>query len=65
MIKVSRIEWLGGYRLRFRFNDESVGEYDFAKLVNEQSDESHILVATLPPGLAAIHTLRRSSSCPT
>ncbi len=35
MIKVSRIEWLGGYRLRFRFNDESVGEYDFAKLVNE------------------------------
>ncbi len=35
MIKVSRIEWLGGYRLRFRFNDESVGDYDFAELVNE------------------------------
>lgn len=35
MIKVSRIEWLAGHRLRFRFNDELAGEYDFARLVNE------------------------------
>jgi hypothetical protein len=35
MIKVSKIDWLGGYRLRFRFNDDSVGELDFAALVNE------------------------------
>lgn len=36
MIKVSKIEWLGGYRLRFRFSDDSGGEYDFAALVKEQ-----------------------------
>jgi hypothetical protein len=35
MIKVSRINWLGGHRLEFRFTDDSVGEYDFAALVNE------------------------------
>jgi hypothetical protein len=35
MIKVSKIDWLGEHRLRFHFNDESVGECDFAKLVNE------------------------------
>ncbi len=35
MIKVSKIDWLGDHRLRFRFNDESVGEYDFAALVSE------------------------------
>jgi hypothetical protein len=35
MIKVSKIDWLGGHRLRFRFNDDSVGEMDFAALVNE------------------------------
>jgi hypothetical protein len=35
MIKVSKIEWLGSYRLRFRFNDDSVGEFDFAALMNE------------------------------
>jgi hypothetical protein len=33
MIKVSKIDWLGGYRLRFRFNDDSVGEMDLAALV--------------------------------
>ena len=35
MIKVSKIEWLGGHRLRFRFSDDSSGEYDFAALVRE------------------------------
>ncbi len=35
MIKVSKIEWLGGYRLGFRFSDDSSGEYDFAPLVSE------------------------------
>jgi hypothetical protein len=35
MIKVSKIDWLGGHRLRFRFNDDSVGELDFVALVNE------------------------------
>ncbi len=35
MIKVSKIEWQGGHRLQFRFTDETVGEYDFAGLVNE------------------------------
>lgn len=35
MIKVSKIEWLGGHKLRFRFNDGSAGEHDFASLVRE------------------------------
>jgi hypothetical protein len=35
MIKVSKIEWLGGYKLGFRFTDGSAGEHDFASLVNE------------------------------
>jgi hypothetical protein len=35
MIKVSKIDWLGGHRLQFRFNDDSAGEMDFAALVNE------------------------------
>ena len=35
MIKVLKINWLGGHRLSFRFTDESVGEYDFAALVSE------------------------------
>ena len=35
MIKVSKIEWAGGHRLRFRFSDDTVGEYDFATLLNE------------------------------
>lgn len=35
MIKVSKIKWLGGYRLQFHFNDASAGEYDLAALVNE------------------------------
>jgi hypothetical protein len=35
MIKVSKIDWLGGHRLRFRFNDDSIGKMDFAALVNE------------------------------
>jgi hypothetical protein len=35
MIKVSKISWLGDHRLKFRFTDDSVGEFDFAALVNE------------------------------
>jgi len=35
MIKVSKIEWAGGHRLRFRFTDDTAGEYDFGMLVNE------------------------------
>jgi Protein of unknown function (DUF2442) len=35
MIKVSKIECLGGYRLRFKFSDDSVGDYDFSKIVSE------------------------------
>jgi hypothetical protein len=35
MIKVAKIDWVGGYRLRFRFNDDSVGEFDFAPIVSE------------------------------
>jgi hypothetical protein len=35
MIKVSKIDWVGGHRLRFRFTDDSVGELDFAKIVQE------------------------------
>ena len=36
MIKVSKIKWLGGHRLQFQFADDTVGEYDFGSLVNEQ-----------------------------
>ena len=36
MIKVSKIQWLDGYRLRVRFTDDTVGDYDFAKIVNER-----------------------------
>jgi hypothetical protein len=35
MIKVTRIERLGGHRLRLQFNDEAIGEYDFSALVRE------------------------------
>src|SRR5438477_12302078 len=35
MIKVSKIAWAGGHRLRIRFTDDSAGEYDFGPLVNE------------------------------
>ena len=35
MIKVRKIEKLGGYRLRFRFSDDTLGEYDFSRLVSE------------------------------
>ena len=35
MIKVSKIQWAGGHCLRFRFTDDSIGEYDFSALVSE------------------------------
>lgn len=35
MIKVRQIEWLADKRLRFRFSDDSAGEYDFARLIAE------------------------------
>lgn len=36
MIKVSKIDWLGGHRLRFRFTDNTTGEHDFEALVREE-----------------------------
>jgi hypothetical protein len=35
LTKATRIERLGGFRLRVRFNDGSEGVHDFAALVNE------------------------------
>jgi hypothetical protein len=35
LTKVMRIERLGGFRVRVRFNDSSEGVHDFAALVNE------------------------------
>jgi hypothetical protein len=35
LTKVTRLERLGGYRLRVRFNDGSEGVHDFAALVKE------------------------------
>ena len=34
MIKVSKIEWAGDRRLRFRFSDGSVGEFDFGPILD-------------------------------
>ena len=35
LVKIRRIEKLGGFRLRVTFDDGSVGEHDFAPLVKE------------------------------
>ncbi len=35
MIRLSKIEYLGGYRLRATFSDGMAGEYDFAPIVAE------------------------------
>lgn len=35
MIKVAKIKYLGGYRLRATFSDGMVGEYDFSSIVGE------------------------------
>jgi hypothetical protein len=35
MIKVSKIEWLGGHRLKFVFTDGSAGDFDLSALVAE------------------------------
>jgi hypothetical protein len=35
LTKVTRLERLGGFRLRVRFNDGSEGVHDFAAMVNE------------------------------
>ena len=35
LTKVTRLERLGGFRLRVRFTDGSEGAHDFAALVNE------------------------------
>jgi hypothetical protein len=35
LTKVARIEWLGGFQLRVRFNDGSEGTHDFAAMVRE------------------------------
>jgi hypothetical protein len=35
LTKVTRLERLGGFRLRVRFNDGSEGVHDFSAMVNE------------------------------
>jgi hypothetical protein len=35
LTKVTRLERLGGFRLRIRFNDGSEGVHDFGAMVNE------------------------------
>jgi hypothetical protein len=35
LTKVTKLERLGGFRLRVRFNDGSAGTHDFAGMVNE------------------------------
>ena len=35
MISVSKVEKIGGFKLRIRFSDVSEGVHDFAALVNE------------------------------
>jgi Protein of unknown function (DUF2442) len=35
MIKVAKIKYLGGYRLRATFSDGMAGEYDFSAVVSE------------------------------
>jgi hypothetical protein len=35
LTKVTKLEKLGGFRLRVRFNDGSEGTHDFAGMVNE------------------------------
>ncbi|HEY5130442.1 MAG TPA: DUF2442 domain-containing protein [Bradyrhizobium sp.] len=35
MIKVAKIRYLGGYRLRATFSDGMAGEYDFSAIVSE------------------------------
>jgi hypothetical protein len=35
LTKVTRLERLGGFRLRVRFSDGSEGTHDFASMVNE------------------------------
>jgi hypothetical protein len=35
MIKVTKIKWIGGYRLYAAFSDETAGEHDFSALVAE------------------------------
>jgi hypothetical protein len=38
LTKVSRIETLGGHRLRVRFNDGTAGEHDFGSLVQKPGE---------------------------
>lgn len=35
MIKVSRVQWLGGHRLAFQFSDGTRGECEFSEMVAE------------------------------
>jgi Protein of unknown function (DUF2442) len=70
LTKVVRLDRLGGFRLRVRFNDGSGGEYDFSAMVNEPGpmlepfrDETYFVRVFLefgaPPGRTAA-TLRRN-----
>jgi hypothetical protein len=46
MIKVAKVEWVGGFRLRLRFNDDSIGGFDFAGIVGEAGPMVEPLRAT-------------------
>ena len=35
LIKIRRVEKLGGFRLRLHFGDGSVGEHDFSSIIGE------------------------------
>jgi hypothetical protein len=38
LTKITKLEKLGGFRLRVHFNDGAVGEHDFAALVRETGE---------------------------
>ena len=67
LTKVTRLERLGGFRLRVRFNDGSEGVYDFAAMVNELgasavgaaglSDVGAVVGATAPDRLERLREL--------
>ncbi len=38
MIKVTKLKYLGGHRIRFWFSDDSTGELDFSKIVAEPGE---------------------------
>ena len=74
MIKVSKIEWIAGYRLKFRFNDESIGGYDYyadrGQLMDSMDRDAELaaleavsLWGTPDTVLAKIEALVETSGC--